>query len=138
MFKGAGLVRDVFRPRNMRSLPGKSGIAQVRYPTQGSASDSEEAQPFYVNAPFGITLAHNGNLTNAELLKDEMFRRDRRHINTNSDSEVLLNVLAHELQIASNGLSLDPDAIFAAVSAVLPAAHRAPTAPSPIPPPHLL
>src|SRR5258708_32704061 len=122
MFKGAGQVRGVFRTRNMRSLPGKSGIAQVRYPTQGSASDSEEAQPFYVNAPFGITLAHNGNLTNAELLKDEMFRRDRRHINTNSDSEVLLNVLAHELQIASNGLSLDPDAIFAAVSAVLPAA----------------
>ncbi len=119
MQKGAGLVRYVFRTRNMRSLPGKSGIAQVRYPTQGSASDSEEAQPFYVNAPFGITLAHNGNLTNAELLKDEMFRRDRRHINTNSDSEVLLNVLAHELQIASNGLSLDPDAIFAAVSAAL-------------------
>src|SRR5258708_29013435 len=118
MQKGAGLVRYVFRTRNMRSLPGKSGIAQVRYPTQGSASDSEEAQPFYVNAPFGITLAHNGNLTNAELLKDEMFRRDRRHINTNSDSEVLLNVLAHELQVASNGLSLDPDAIFAAVSAV--------------------
>src|ERR1700757_1085880 len=88
MQKGAGLVRDVFRTRNMRSLPGASGIAQVRYPTQGSASDSEEAQPFYVNAPFGIVLAHNGNLTNAERLKDEMFRRDRRHINTNSDSEV--------------------------------------------------
>ncbi len=118
MFKGAGQVRDVFRTRNMRSLPGRSGIAQVRYPTQGSASDSEEAQPFYVNAPFGITLAHNGNLTNAETLKEEMFRRDRRHINTNSDSEVLLNVLAHELQVASNGLSLDPDAIFGAVSAL--------------------
>jgi amidophosphoribosyltransferase len=118
MYKGAGLVRDVFRTRNMRALPGKSGIAQVRYPTQGSANDSEEAQPFYVNAPFGVTLAHNGNLTNAEVLKDEMFRRDRRHINTNSDSEVLLNVLAHELQIASRGSSLDPDAIFKAVTAV--------------------
>jgi amidophosphoribosyltransferase len=118
MFKGSGLARDVFRTRNMRSLPGTSGIAQVRYPTQGSASNSEEAQPFYVNAPFGITLAHNGNLTNWEQLKDEMFRIDRRHINTNSDSEVLLNVLAHELQLASERLSLDPDAIFRAVGGV--------------------
>src|SRR5258708_30068307 len=98
MFKGAGQVRGVFRTRNMRSLPGRSGIAQVRYPTQGSASDSGEAQPFYVNAPFGITLAHNGNLTYAETLKEEMFRRDVRHINTNSDSAVLLYVLSHDLQ----------------------------------------
>jgi amidophosphoribosyltransferase len=118
MFKGNGLARDVFRTRNMRSLPGNSGIAQVRYPTQGSATNSEEAQPFYVNAPFGITLAHNGNLTNWEQLKDEMFRIDRRHINTNSDSEVLLNVLAHEMQLASEGLSLDPATIFRAVSGV--------------------
>jgi amidophosphoribosyltransferase len=118
MYKGNGLARDVFRTRNMRSLPGLSGIAQVRYPTQGSATNSEEAQPFYVNAPFGIVLAHNGNLTNWERLKDELFRIDRRHINTNSDSEVLLNVLAHELQMASDGLSLDPAAIFRAVSAV--------------------
>ena len=118
MYKGNGLARDVFRTRNMRSLLGNSGIAQVRYPTQGSASNSEEAQPFYVNAPFGITLVHNGNLTNCEQLKDEMFRIDRRHINTNSDSEVLLNVLAHELQLASERLSLDPDAIFRAVSGV--------------------
>jgi amidophosphoribosyltransferase len=118
MYKGNGLARDVFRTRNMRSLPGNSGIAQVRYPTQGSASNSEEAQPFYVNAPFGITLAHNGNLTNCEQLKDEMFRIDRRHINTNSDSEVLLNVLAHELQLASERLSLDPDAVFRAVGGV--------------------
>ncbi len=115
MYKGNGLARDVFRTRNMRSLPGTSGIAQVRYPTAGSASNSEEAQPFYVNAPFGLTMAHNGNLTNAETLKDELFRIDRRHINTNSDSEVLLNVLAHELQLASAGLRLDPDAIFRAV-----------------------
>jgi amidophosphoribosyltransferase len=118
MHKGNGLARDVFRTRNMRSLPGMSGIAQVRYPTQGSASNSEEAQPFYVNAPFGIVLAHNGNLTNWETLKEELFRVDRRHINTNSDSEVLLNVLAHELQLASEGLSLDPAAIFRAVAGV--------------------
>ena len=84
MHKGNGLVRDVFRTRNMRSLGGHSGIAHVRYPTAGSAGNSEEAQPFYVNAPFGIMLAHNGNLTNSEQLKDEMFRRDRRHINTDS------------------------------------------------------
>ena len=118
MFKGNGLARDVFRTRNMRALPGNSGIAQVRYPTAGSASNPEEAQPFYVNAPFGITLAHNGNLTNWEQLKDEMFRIDRRHLNTNSDSEVLLNVLAHELQLASEHLVLDPAAVFRAVAGV--------------------
>lgn len=118
MHKGGGLARDVFRTRNMRSLPGTSGIAQVRYPTQGSANDAEEAQPFYVNAPFGISLVHNGNLTNAERMKEEMFRRDRRHINTNSDSEVLLNVLAHELEVASDGIVLDPATIFRAVTAV--------------------
>jgi amidophosphoribosyltransferase len=118
MHKGSGLARDVFRTRNMRSLPGVSGIAQVRYPTAGSAIDAEEAQPFYVNAPFGISLVHNGNLTNADVLKDEMFRRDRRHVNTNSDSEVLLNVFAHELGVASNGTTLDPATLFRAVSAV--------------------
>ncbi|MCL4745388.1 MAG: amidophosphoribosyltransferase [Burkholderiaceae bacterium] len=116
MQKGNGLVRDVFRTRNMRSLPGNSGIAHVRYPTAGSAGDSEEAQPFYVNAPFGLMLAHNGNLTNSEQIKDEMYRRDLRHINTESDSEALLNVLAHELQAEANGVSLDPDAIFRAVA----------------------
>ena len=115
MHKASGLVRDVFRTRNMRSLPGRSGIAHVRYPTAGSATNEEEAQPFYVNAPFGVTLAHNGNLTNSDQLKDEMFRRDRRHINTESDSEVLLNVLANELQAAATGVSLDPDTIFKAV-----------------------
>ncbi len=118
MYKAHGLVRDVFRTRNMRSLPGNTGIGHVRYPTAGSSSSAEEAQPFYVNAPFGITFAHNGNLTNWEALREELFRVDRRHINTNSDSEVLLNVLAHELQQASNGVSLDEDAIFKAVSAV--------------------
>jgi len=117
MHKANGLVRDVFRTRNMRSLPGNSGIGQCRYPTAGSSSE-EEAQPFYVNAPFGITLAHNGNLTNADQLKIEMFRNDRRHINTDSDSEVLLNVLAHEIQQATTGLLLDPAVIFKAVSAL--------------------
>ena len=116
MQKGNGLVRDVFRTRNMRALPGNSGIAHVRYPTAGSASNGEEAQPFYVNAPFGLTLAHNGNLTNAAQLKDEMFRLDRRHINTDSDSEVLLNVLANELQANASGISLDPATIFKAVA----------------------
>ena len=116
MFKGNGLVRDVFRTRNMRSLPGNAGIAQVRYPTAGSSSNPEEAQPFYVNAPFGVVLAHNGNLTNWEQLREEMFRIDRRHINTESDSEVLLNVLAHELQNSTAGYSLDPDAVFRAVT----------------------
>ncbi|HZW14206.1 MAG TPA: amidophosphoribosyltransferase [Noviherbaspirillum sp.] len=117
MHKANGLVRDVFRTRNMRSLPGNAGIGQVRYPTAGSSSE-EEAQPFYVNAPFGIILAHNGNLTNWEQLKIEMFRNDRRHINTDSDSEVLLNVLAHEIQQATTGYSLDPTALFKAVSMV--------------------
>ena len=113
-----GLVRDVFRTRDMRNLQGPMGIGHVRYPTAGSASNSEEAQPFYVNAPFGIVLGHNGNLTNAEELQLDMYRRDRRHINTESDSEVLLNVFAHELQQAVSGLSLDANSVFSAVSAV--------------------
>ncbi|HEY6966032.1 MAG TPA: amidophosphoribosyltransferase, partial [Burkholderiales bacterium] len=118
MQKGTGMVRDVFRTRNMRSLPGNVGIAHCRYPTAGSASNSAEAQPLYVNSPFGIVLGHNGNLTNSDKLKDEMFRQDLRHINTNSDSEVLLNVLAHELEKASVKLRLDPQTIFTAVAAV--------------------
>jgi amidophosphoribosyltransferase len=117
MYKANGLVRDVFRTRNMRSLAGNSGIGHCRYPTAGSSSE-EEAQPFYVNAPFGITLAHNGNLTNQAELKEDMFRKDRRHINTDSDSEVLLNVLAHELQEAASGFSLDANAVFKAVAMV--------------------
>jgi amidophosphoribosyltransferase len=116
IYKGAGLVRDVFRTRNMRSLPGHSGIAHVRYPTAGSASSVDEAQPFYVNAPFGIVLAHNGNLTNSDELSVDMFRRDRRHLNTNSDSEVLLNVLANELQECSTNYQLDPGTVFEAVA----------------------
>jgi amidophosphoribosyltransferase len=119
MHKGNGLVRDVFRTRNMRALPGSSGVAHVRYPTAGSATDSDEAQPFYVNAPFGLMLAHNGNLTNSEQLKEELFRRDRRHINTESDSEVLLNVLANELQESAVGVSLDIDTVFRAVAGTI-------------------
>jgi len=97
MHKAKGMVKDVFRTRNMRSLPGNCGLGQVRYPTAGNAFSEEEAQPFYVNAPFGLVLVHNGNLTNAKALKAELFSTDHRHINTESDSEVLLNVLAHEL-----------------------------------------
>jgi amidophosphoribosyltransferase len=117
MHKANGLVRDVFRTRNMRSLQGNSGIGHCRYPTAGSSSE-EEAQPFYVNAPFGITLAHNGNLTNQDELKQALFQNDRRHINTDSDSEVLLNVLAHEIQESTTGYSLDPDSVFKAVAMV--------------------
>jgi amidophosphoribosyltransferase len=117
MHKAPGMVRDVFRTRNMRSLPGNMGIAHCRYPTAGSAFSSAEAQPFYVNSPFGIVLGHNGNLTNSAQLKEEMFRTDLRHINTGSDSEVLVNVLAHELEKASVRLNLDPPTIFAAVAA---------------------
>ncbi len=116
MYKANGLVRDVFRTRNMRSLTGTCGVGQVRYPTAGSVSSEEEAQPFYVNAPYGIIFAHNGNLTNGPELKNEMFKIDRRHINTNSDTEVLLNVLAHELQVVNAGYSLDPDTLFTAVT----------------------
>jgi amidophosphoribosyltransferase len=118
--KDNGLVRDVFRTRHMRRLLGTMGIGHVRYPTAGTANSSE-AQPFYVNSPFGITLAHNGNLTNAAQLKDEVFCSDLRHINTDSDSEILLNVFAHELQHAlqrCGRLSIDQEDIFAAVAAV--------------------
>ena len=118
MHKAPGMVRDVFRTRNMRSLPGNIGIAHCRYPTAGSAFNAAEAQPFYVNSPFGIVLGHNGNLTNSDQLKEEMFRTDRRHINTGSDSEVLVNVLAYELEKASAKLRLDPQAIFTAVANV--------------------
>lgn len=114
--KENGMVRDVFRARHMHRLVGNMGIGHVRYPTAGSSS-SAEAQPFYVNSPYGITLAHNGNLTNADELSRDLFKADLRHINTNSDSEVLLNIFAHELQ-CRNKLSPEPDDIFSAVSAV--------------------
>ncbi|MDO8457680.1 MAG: amidophosphoribosyltransferase [Burkholderiaceae bacterium] len=118
MHKAKGMVKDVFRTRNMRSLPGNCGLGQVRYPTAGNAFSEEEAQPFYVNAPFGIVLVHNGNLTNAHALKSELFVTDHRHINTESDSEVLLNVFAHELDKATRGVTLTPADVFAAVAKV--------------------
>jgi amidophosphoribosyltransferase len=118
MHKARGMVRDVFRTRNMRALPGTVGLGQVRYPTAGNAYSEEEAQPFYVNAPYGITLVHNGNLTNAPALKKELFDIDRRHINTESDSEVLLNILAHEIERCARDLPLTPEVLFKAVSAV--------------------
>ena len=114
--KDNGMVRDVFRSRHMRRLVGNMGIGHVRYPTAGTAS-SAEAQPFYVNSPYGITLAHNGNLTNTTALAEDIYRADLRHINTSSDSEVLLNVFAHELQQLGK-LVPQPDDIFAAVSRV--------------------
>jgi len=118
MQKARGMVRDVFRTRNMRALPGNVGLGQVRYPTAGNAYSEEEAQPFYVNAPFGIVLVHNGNLTNAQTLKRELFDIDRRHINTESDTEVLINVLAHEIEMAARDLPLTPQEVFKAVAAV--------------------
>ena len=118
MHKAKGMVKDVFRTRNMRSLPGNCGLGQVRYPTAGNAFSEEEAQPFYVNAPFGLVLVHNGNLTNAKALKAELFSTDHRHINTESDSEVLLNVLAHELEKTTRGLPLTPADVFKAVQGV--------------------
>jgi amidophosphoribosyltransferase len=118
MHKARGMVKDVFRTRNMRALPGTVGLGQVRYPTAGNAFNEEEAQPFYVNAPFGIVLVHNGNLTNAHALSKELFNIDRRHLNTDSDTEVLLNVFAHELELAGRELPLTPAAVFKAVRAV--------------------
>ena len=114
--KENGMVRDVFMNRHMMKLVGKFGIGHVRYPTAGTSS-SAEAQPFYVNSPYGITLAHNGNLTNAESLAKSLYIEDRRHLNTDSDSEVLLNVLAHEMQNLGKTKATPAD-IFDAVTAV--------------------
>lgn len=116
MRKANGLVKDVFHTRHMLRLQGTIGIGHIRYPTAGSSSSSE-AQPFYANSPFGISLAHNGNLTNAEELKHWLNLNARRHVNTTSDSELLLNILAHELQCTSN-LELTPDDLFNAISNV--------------------
>ncbi len=116
LHKGNGLVRDVFGQRSMSGLRGRIGIGHCRYPTAGSEGFAE-AQPLYVNSPYGIAFAHNGNLVNTEALRREMFQDDRRHINTDSDSEVLLNVLAHELQIQDR-MRLTPDHIFKAVAGV--------------------
>ena len=114
--KSNGLVRDVFHTRHMRNLTGNIGIGHIRYPTAGCSS-SAEAQPFYVNSPYGITLAHNGNLVNALELKEDVFRDDLRHVNTESDSEILLNVFAHELE-KQGKVRADAEAIFAAVAEV--------------------
>ena len=116
LHKGAGLVRDVFGSADMLKLRGRIGIGHCRYPTAGSESTAE-AQPFYVNSPYGIALGHNGNLVNTEALRREMYEDDRRHINTDSDSEILLNILAHELQIQERH-ALMPDHIFKAVAGV--------------------
>jgi amidophosphoribosyltransferase len=115
--KANGLVRDVFQTADLDRLIGTAGIGHVRYPTSGNYSSSLEAQPFYVNSPFGIALAHNGNLTNAAQLKKDLYQVDRRHINTDSDSEVLLNIFAHELHKNSR-FQLTAEAIFKSVSGV--------------------
>jgi amidophosphoribosyltransferase len=114
--KANGLVKDVFHTRHMLRLKGNMGIGQVRYPTAGCSS-SAEAQPFYVNSPYGITLAHNGNLTNTEELKEEVYQENLRHMNTDSDSEVLLNVFANELQHLGK-LHINELDVFKAVAGV--------------------
>lgn len=114
--KDNGLVKDVFRTRHMRDLLGNAGIGHVRYPTAGSSS-SAEAQPFYVNSPYGIVMGHNGNLTNAHELAEEIYRTDLRHLNTNSDSEVLLNIFAHELK-EQGKLEIDSNDVFNAIRKV--------------------
>ncbi len=116
MRKSNGLVRDVFYKKHMENLPGKMGIAHARYPTAGTSS-SAESQPLYVNSPYGIALAHNGNLTNADELKEQLFQSDLRHLNTDSDTEALLNIFAHELQIIAKP-DFDHEDIFTAVSAI--------------------
>ena len=116
--KAKGQVREAYRTRDMRSLIGTAGLGHVRYATRGNAANEEEAQPFYVNAPYGIILVHNGNLTNTRELTQELFHVDRRHLNTSSDTELLVNVLANELQEQVSGSELDPDQIFNAISRV--------------------
>lgn len=118
LFKAKGQVREAFRTRDMRSLLGNMGIGHVRYATAGAAKNEEEAQPFYVNAPYGIILVHNGNLTNTRELSRDLFAIDRRHINTSSDTELLLNVLATEIQSRISGDQLNASHLFDAVSGV--------------------
>ncbi|CAN5323090.1 amidophosphoribosyltransferase [soil metagenome] len=118
MFKARGQVREAYRTRDMRTLLGNIGLGHVRYATKGNAKNEEEAQPFYVNAPYGITLIHNGNLTNTRELTEELFHIERRHLNTTSDTELLVNVLANELQEQITGTDLDPDQVFNAISRV--------------------
>ncbi|MBO3662884.1 amidophosphoribosyltransferase [Microbacterium stercoris] len=114
--KASGMVREAFRTRDMRSLLGNVGLGHVRYATKGTASSEEEAQPFYVNSPYGIILIHNGNLTNTRELTEDMAQRDRRHLNSSSDTELLLNALANELQATTSPVDLEPERIFEAVT----------------------
>ena len=114
--KAQGMVREAFRTRDMRALLGNVGLGHVRYATKGTASNEEEMQPFYVNAPYGIILIHNGNLTNTRELTADMAQRDRRHLNSSSDTELLLNVLAGELQNTTSTVDLDPERVFEAVA----------------------
>ena len=116
LHKARGQVREAYRTRDMRSLLGTMGLGHVRYTTQGDAQQEQESQPFYVNAPYGIVLVHNGNLTNVRELSQELAARDRRHLNTNSDTELLVNVLANELQAQIRGDGLDPDQAFDAIA----------------------
>jgi len=116
--KANGQVKEAYRTRDMRNLVGTLGLGHVRYATKGNAFNENEAQPFYVNAPYGIILVHNGNLTNTQQLTDELFRIDRRHLNTTSDTELLVNVLANELQEQVSGLDLDPEQVFTAIERV--------------------
>lgn len=118
MVKEKGQVREAYRTRDMRSLVGNVGLGHVRYATKGDAKNEQEAQPFYVNAPYGIVLVHNGNLTNTRELTQELFNVDRRHLNTTSDTELLVNVLANELQAQVTGAELDPDQVFTAITRV--------------------
>jgi amidophosphoribosyltransferase len=114
--KAQGMVREAFRTRDMRALLGNVGLGHVRYATKGTASNEEEMQPFYVNAPYGIILIHNGNLTNTRELTADMAKRDRRHLNSSSDTELLLNVLAGELQNTTSTVDLDAERVFEAVT----------------------
>ena len=116
--KQKGRVREAFRTRDMRKLLGNAGIGHVRYATRGAAASEEEVQPFYVNAPYGITFVHNGNLTNTLQLEQDLFRIDRRHTNSTSDTEMLLNVLATEVQSQLTGRDLTPDQLFDAVASL--------------------
>ncbi len=118
MHKAKGQVKEAYRTRDMRALKGSIGIGHVRYATSGAADREDEAQPFYVNAPYGIILVHNGNLTNTRELEKQLFNIDRRHTNSSSDTEMLLNILATEIQSQNFGTSLSPEHIFSAVKSL--------------------
>ena len=116
--KDLGLVKEVISAYDMTYLQGSMGIGHVRYPTTGSANDPEQAQPFYVNSPFGIMIAHNGNLTNAESLREDVLRKNHRHVRTKSDSEILTNVFAFELEQQTTHQKLNNEKIFNAIASL--------------------